>query len=75
MATAEAVSNVEVIGQTAGSIWHLLFDEGQPISLSQLVKRSDQPRDVVMQAVGWLARENKITIEENGRGRFVWLSE
>jgi hypothetical protein len=33
----------------------------------------DEPRDVVMQAVGWLAREDKIDIEENSRSRVVSL--
>jgi hypothetical protein len=33
----------------------------------------DAPRDQVMQSVGWLAREEKITIEEATRGRIIAL--
>lgn len=75
MATAEAINCVQQIGETAGEVWQLLSESGEPVSLAQLKKRIDQPADIVMQAVGWLARENKIAIEENGRTRYVMLCE
>ena len=75
MATLEATPCVEQIGETAGDVWHLLAAEHEPVSLTQLVKRIDQPRDVIMQAVGWLAREDKLIIEEKGRTRYVILCE
>ena len=43
------------------------------MSLAKLSKTVGAPRDVVMQAVGWLAREDKIEIEETNRGRFIRL--
>jgi transcriptional regulator of NAD metabolism len=75
MATLELTCCVGQIGETAGDIWHLLAEEKEPVSLAQLAKRIDQPRDIVMQAIGWLAREEKISIEENGRTRYVSLCE
>jgi len=60
------------IGETAGAIWHMLEEEGA-LSLAQIVKRTEAPRDVVMAAIGWLAREEKLNIEEVGRGRQVSL--
>ncbi len=75
MATMEACPAIEQIGETAGEVWHLLADEREPISLAQLAKRIDQPRDVIMQAIGWLAREDKLVIEENGRTRYVSLTD
>ena len=72
MATVEANSAVEKIGATAGQIWHHL-DESGPQKLTQLVKEIDAPRDMVMQAIGWLAREEKIAIEEQSRSRVVTL--
>jgi hypothetical protein len=42
------------------------------MSVSRLVKEIDAPRDIVMQALGWLAREDKIDIED-GRSRVVSL--
>jgi len=66
------VSCVEQIGQTAGLVWHALNESG-PQSLAKLVKAVDAPRDAVLQAVGWLAREDKIWIEESKRSRIISL--
>ncbi len=71
MATV-TVPCVEQIGETAGIVWHVLEDQG-PLSMAKLVKAAGQHRDFVMQAVGWLAREDKVIIEENSRGRVVSL--
>ncbi len=72
MATVTESCCVSLIGETAGLIWHTLEENG-PVSLAKLVKTVEAPRDVVMQAVGWLAREDKIDIEENSRSRVVSL--
>jgi hypothetical protein len=63
MATAQH-AGVEQIGETAGTVWHLLNDKG-PLSLTKLTKDVDAPRDVVLQAVGWLAREGKIEVDDS----------
>ena len=73
MATAAPVSHVEHIGETAGVVWHTLAENGS-LSMTKLIKAVGEPRDVVMQALGWLAREKKIRIEEEGRSRIVSLS-
>ena len=72
MATVEANSTVHRIGDTAGQIWHLLDLEG-PKKITQLVKEVEAPRDTVMQAIGWLAREEKICVEEQSRSRVISL--
>lgn len=75
MAKSDApMTFTERIGRTAGAIWHLLDSEG-PVGLTQLVKRIDEPRDTVMQGLGWLAREGKVQVEEVGRKRVVSLCE
>ncbi|MEX0642277.1 MAG: winged helix-turn-helix domain-containing protein [Pirellulales bacterium] len=71
MATS-MIGAVEQIGETAGAVWRVLDDQG-PISLTKLIKLVDLPRDQVMQAIGWLARESKIEIEDNSRGRTIAL--
>ena len=68
-----ALTGVERIGEVAGQVWHCL-NTIDSASLAQLAKQIDAPRDQVMQAVGWLAREGKISITENGRSRSVSLS-
>jgi hypothetical protein len=72
MATATCSSCVEQIGETAGLVWKHLETNG-PQKMTQLVKGIDAPRDTLMQALGWLAREDKISIDEDGRARVVSL--
>jgi len=74
MATAGPISCVAHIGDTAGTVWKILV-ENEPLSMARLVKAVGEPRDTVMQALGWLAREDKIWIEEEGRSRIVSLRE
>lgn len=70
--TPESSSCTAQIGDTAGVVWHAL-EEGGPMTLAQLAKNVSAPRDVVMQAIGWLAREGKVEVEETGRTRVVSL--
>lgn len=72
MATAPSPTGVEQIGETAGHVWRVLSESG-PLSLTKLTKEVDAPKDLVMQALGWLAREDKIAIEEDGRTKVVSL--
>ena len=72
MATVESLTPVQQIGDTAGLVWKTLAEQG-PLSLSKLVKSVAVPRDSVLQAVGWLAREDKLDFIENGRTRLVAL--
>jgi len=67
-------SYIEQVGSTAGEVWQTLKETG-PLSISKLPKQVEAPRDMVMMAVGWLAREDKIAIEEQGRSRIVSLQE
>ena len=68
----ELVAFVPQIGAVAGAIWQTL-SEGGPMSTSKLVKAVGEPRDTVMAALGWLAREEKINIDDEGRNRMVSL--
>ena len=74
MSTATVTSSIEEIGEMAGRVWQSLAKRG-PISLPMLVKEVNAPRDLVMQAVGWLAREEKVWIEEESRRRIISLRE
>ena len=67
-----SVSCTAQIGETAGVVWHTL-EKGGPMTLAQLAKKVKAPRDLVMQAVGWLAREGKVEIDESKRTRSVSL--
>jgi winged helix-turn-helix protein DUF2582 len=67
-------SALQQIGETAGAVWHALNENGS-LSLAKLAERVGGNRDLVMQAVGWLAREGKIDIAETKRGRVVSLRD
>jgi hypothetical protein len=73
-APAPSASCVHEIGETAGTVWQVLNKHGS-MSVAKLVERIGGNRDVVMQAVGWLAREGKLDISETKRGKTLALKE
>ncbi len=71
--TAQVASHeADGIGTVAGDVWSFLEDSG-PVTLSKLAREIDVPRDLVMQGVGWLAREGKIEFQEGPRSKLVSL--
>jgi hypothetical protein len=72
MTTEPSASLVASIGVMAGVVWTTLSKNG-PMTMAKLVKAIGEPRDSVMQALGWLAREEKINIVEENRSRVVSL--
>jgi hypothetical protein len=73
MVTESVAPDIAAIGSVAGLIWNFLEANG-PVPVSRLVKDIDAPRDVVMQGVGWLAREGKVRFEESSRRRLIALT-
>ena len=63
---------VESIGTVAGLVWKHLSTQGA-MTLSKLARDIDVPRDLVMQGLGWLAREDKILFYEGKRSKMVAL--
>ena len=72
MANENTHEITDQIGATAGKTWNVLAANGS-LSISKLVKQVGGPRDLAMQAIGWLARENKIQILEQKRVKTVSL--
>ena len=58
------------IGETAGMVWRYLETAGSN-SVTGLAQELDVPRDLVMQAIGCLAREDKVEIRETGRTKTI----
>ena len=54
------------IGIIAGEIWHFL-DQKQVVSLDDLIKGIDRPRDNVLMSLGWLAREGHVILQQTER--------
>lgn len=57
---------VNSIGDTAGLVWKYLHGRGEA-NLTQLKKGVRADPNLVLQAIGWLAREGKLRIEKKGR--------
>lgn len=64
-AAAPPLTNPE-IGVTAGHVWQALADGGEQ-TVAALKKAVEAPGDIVMAAVGWLAREEKLHFDTSGR--------
>ena len=60
------------IGLAAGSIWNCLHENGA-MSLARLVREVDVSRELVLQGIGWLSREGKLSFQKTPRGRTVSL--
>ena len=54
---------VEEIGHAAGEVWGALSTGNGGVSLAALKKSVDAPADLVLLALGWLAREDKVEID------------
>ncbi len=57
---------IQSIGETAGQVWKLLNEHGEA-SLSSIKSCLKIKQDLILQAIGWLAREDKLRIEKKGR--------
>ena len=57
---------IHLIGETAGKVWEFLNEHGEA-NLNQIKKKVKADPNLILQAVGWLAREEKLQIEKKGR--------
>jgi Winged helix-turn-helix domain (DUF2582) len=64
----------ERIIEAAGKTWRFLGQNGQT-NVSQLANSLKEKDEVVLQALGWLAREDKIDYTVKNRRTFVSLVE
>lgn len=58
------------IGLNAGAIWNLLAD-GKPWSYEELKQDSSLSDADLWSAIGWLARENRIEIDQTSTKMFI----
>jgi hypothetical protein len=73
MVTESVANEIANIGSVAGLVWNYLELSG-PVTLTKLAKEVDAPRDLVMQGVGWLAREGKVRFDETPRSKVIALA-
>ena len=64
----------ETIGKVAGKLWAYL-DENESASPSKIAKEINISKNELQRAIGWLAREEKIAIEVDGRVEILSLKK
>ena len=74
VAASERVLSELHIGEVAGEIWGLLA-EGDGQTLAAIKKAIAAPPDVIAAAVGWLAREDKLTFSASARTLKITLKK
>jgi hypothetical protein len=63
----------EIIGKMAGRVWKTLGKKGQ-VEISKLPQILQEKGDIVYQALGWLAREEKIIFHKKEGRTFTSLN-
>ncbi len=62
---------IETIGQAAGQVWTILSEAKCPVGLTEIPKKAHLTPQIAYQALGWLAREGKISYQSKGRKQEV----
>lgn len=62
------------IGETAGKVWQALREHGTS-DLGRLTKQVHESEKIVLLALGWLARENKVEIRSKKSTIMISLNE
>ncbi|KAF3982242.1 MAG: winged helix-turn-helix domain-containing protein [Methylococcales symbiont of Hymedesmia sp. n. MRB-2018] len=62
----------DTIGGAAGKIWEYLNNK-DATSVSKVTKETGLSKNEVQRAIGWLAKEDKLNIETEGRTELLSL--
>jgi predicted HTH transcriptional regulator len=62
----------DTIGNAAGTIWKYL-DKNGATSVSKITKETGLSRNDVQRAIGWLAKEDNLNFEMEGRTELLSL--
>ena len=57
---------IDAIGETAGKVWKFLHQNGEA-NLNQIKKNVKADPNLILQAIGWLAREGKLIVGKKDR--------
>ncbi|WAR44483.1 winged helix-turn-helix domain-containing protein [Methylomonas rapida] len=62
----------DVIGEAAGKIWHYLDQNGEA-SVTKITTETGLGKNEVQRAIGWLLKEDKLSVETSGRAETLSL--
>ena len=65
----------EYFGVNAGMVWKVLKNAGRPLTAREIARTAGLKITDVYGALGWLGREGKIEIVEEGKRRLYRLLE
>lgn len=64
---------IDRIGRAAGEIWQAVEKEGGTASLAKVREKTGLDTETALMALGWLAREDKVSMERRGRSLRISL--
>ena len=64
----------EMVQEAAGKVWQVLAKK-EKVNLAELPKLLKEKMHIAFQALGWLAREDKVVYSEKDRKNYVSLTE
>jgi len=64
----------EKVQEAAGKVWQVLAKKGK-VNVAELPKLLKEKMHIAFQALGWLAREDKVVYLEKDRKNYVSLTE
>lgn len=64
----------DVIGLAAGKIWEYLAQHGSA-SATKIARETALDSKVLQRAIGWLAKEEKLSFETKGRNELISLKQ
>ncbi len=62
----------KTIGTAAGKVWKFL-ETNESASVNKIANETGISKNDIQRAIGWLAREEKISIEQKGRTETISL--
>ncbi len=57
---------IDAIGEAAGKIWQFLDKNGEA-SVNKITTETGLSKNDVQRGIGWLAKEDKLNVQVNGR--------
>ena len=64
----------ELVGTTAGTVWKYL-DKNGPTTVAKLLRELPDEGKTIQRSIGWLAQEDKLTLEIIDRAETVSLKK
>lgn len=61
-----------IIGTSSGKVWEFLSKNG-PATITKIANETGLGKNDIQRAIGWLAREEKISITQKGRTETISL--